>query len=249
MTSESADEADLEGLDGVSAVYPIAPKSLDNSYAMPLQGAPQAWTSTGALGQGTKIAVIDTGIDYTHANFGGPGTVSAYDDAHAAEASDADPALFPSTKVVGGFDLVGDAYNADDDATSTPQPDSNPLDCEGHGSHVAGIAAGYGENSDGSTFIGSYDNTTPSSSMEIGPGMAPEAEIYASRVFGCNGSSTVITAALDKAADPDDNGDPTDHVDVVNMSLGSTFGSADDGDRSAERRVGKECRSLWSSYH
>ena len=32
-----------------------------------------------------KIAIIDTGIDYTHANFGGPGTIGAFDAADAAD--------------------------------------------------------------------------------------------------------------------------------------------------------------------
>ena len=29
------------------------------------------------------IAIIDTGVDYTHANFGGPGTVAAFTQAAA----------------------------------------------------------------------------------------------------------------------------------------------------------------------
>lgn len=226
----------LTKLPGVKSVHPIAPKSLSNSYAVNLQGAPAVWTGRGDLGQNTTIAIIDTGIDYTHADFGGPGTEAAYNTAHAAETQDADPALYPNNKVIGGYDLVGDDYNADptDPAYNpTPAPDNNPLDCNGHGSHVAGSAAGLGENADGSTYTGSYNANTPFDTMRIGPGMAPAAKLYAFRVFGCAGSTDVVGAAIDRAGDPNGDGDPSDHVDVINMSLGADFGSPQDGDSSA----------------
>jgi subtilisin family serine protease len=222
----------LRGISGVAAIYPIAPKKPSNSYAVPLVGGPAAWTAFGDLGENTSIAIIDTGLDYTHANFGGPGTEAAYTTAHAAEASPADPTLFPSAKIVDGYDFAGDAYDAGGDtpAQTTPVPDPNPLDCQGHGSHVGGTAAGYGVNANGTTYTGVYNNTTPFSTMKIGPGMAPKADLIAYRVFGCDGSSNVVGEAMDRAADPNNDGDPSDHVDVVNMSLGSDFGSSLDGD-------------------
>ncbi|WP_051551278.1 S8 family serine peptidase [Nocardioides sp. URHA0020] len=228
----------ISQIPGVAAVYPITPKSYQNSYAVPLQGAPQAWEGTGDAGQGTTIGIIDTGIDFTHANFGGPGTTAAYDaeHAHADDATLSASSIFPTAKVVGGYDLVGDDYNADpaDPAYNpVPTPDPNPLDCEGHGSHVAGSAAGLGENADGTTYAGDYDTDTPFADMKIGPGMAPKASLLAFRVFGCAGSTDVVTQAIDKAADPNGDGDTSDHVDVVNMSLGSDFGSPDDADAVA----------------
>ncbi|KAG0311291.1 hypothetical protein BG000_006716, partial [Podila horticola] len=45
-------------------------------------------------------------------------------------------------RVVKGWDFVGDAY----DGTNTPKPDSDPMDCQGHGSHVAGIVGGDARN-------------------------------------------------------------------------------------------------------
>jgi hypothetical protein len=60
--------------------------------------------------------------------------------------------------------------------------------------------------------------------------MAPQAELYAYRVFGCEGSTWLVTEAIDAAVDPDGDGNPSDHVDVINMSLGSDFGSALDAD-------------------
>ena len=66
--------------------------------------------------------------------------------------------------------------------------------------------------------------------MRIGPGMAPKAKLYAFRVFGCAGSTDLVGEAIDMAADPNGDGDPSDHVDVINMSLGSDYGSPQDGD-------------------
>jgi subtilisin family serine protease len=230
--------AALQRISGVAAVYPISAKSYDNSYAVPLVGAPKVWASHGNdLGQNSTIAIIDTGIDYTHANLGGPGTTAAYD---AAKATDTLPPAYPDAdKIVGGADFAGDDYNPDptDPAYQPiPHPDSNPLDCNGHGSHVAGIAAGYGENTNGTTFGGDY-TTLGALSMSnyramfrIGPGMAPKAHLLAYKVFGCEGSTDVVGNAIDAAADPNGDGDPSDHADVINMSLGSDYGSPQDGD-------------------
>ena len=66
------------------------------------------------------------------------------------------------------------------------------------------------------------------STMRVGPGAAPKALIYSLRVFGCAGSTNLTSEALECAVDPDGNGDFSDHLDVVNMSLGSPFGTADD---------------------
>jgi len=68
----------------------------------------------GLHGEHVRIAVIDTGVDYTHANFGGPGTVAAFD---AAFANSTLPPIRSCSapkrpKVKGGIDLVGDAYDA-----------------------------------------------------------------------------------------------------------------------------------------
>ena len=101
--------------------------------------------------------------------------------------------------------------------------------------HVAGSAAGFGVNADGSTYAGAYDSSTDFGAMRIGPGMAPEAKIFAIKVFGCDGSTDVVTEAIDHAVDPNGDGDPTDHVDVINMSLGSDFGSDQDSDSIASR--------------
>jgi subtilisin family serine protease len=233
VTTNVKNYDELTRLDGVTAVYPIAPKRPSNSYAVPLEHAPQAWEAHGDLGANSTIAIIDTGVDYTHSDFGGTGTTAAYDTAYDADGASPD---FPSAKVIGGYDLAGNDYNADPTDPGynpVPTPDPYPLDCNSHGTHVAGSAAGYGVNSDGTTYDGVYDTSTPFASLRIGPGTAPQAKLYAYRVFGCEGSTDLTSAAIDRASDPNGDGDPSDHVDVINMSLGSDFGSPQDGDSIA----------------
>jgi len=59
---------------GVKAIHRLTLKELDNSYSVPLIGAPQVWNmGLGNTGSQIKVGIIDTGIDYLHTNFGGPG--------------------------------------------------------------------------------------------------------------------------------------------------------------------------------
>ncbi|HEU4673936.1 MAG TPA: S8 family serine peptidase, partial [Candidatus Limnocylindrales bacterium] len=215
----------LESAPGVVGVHGVGISKLNDVAGNQYIGGPQAWQNTGRTGAGVKIAIIDTGVDYTHAEFGGPGTPEAFT---ANDPTIIETGTFPTAKVVGGWDFVGDDYAAEDPDHDVPQPDPDPLDCNGHGSHVAGIAAGEGVLADHSTFTGPYDGTTLSSNnFQVGPGIAPEALIYAYKVFGCEGSveNSIVVAALNKAMQ--------DGVDVVNMSLGSPYGTADDPETEA----------------
>lgn len=232
------DVAALAALPNVTAVRGIQVVERDNATSVPFLGIPtEVWDpedGLGFTGAGIKIAVIDTGIDYTHANFGGPGTVEAYELANANDTTigDAgDAGLFgpDAPKVKGGIDLAGDAYDGGADEGSPaliPHPDPDPLDCVftdgsvGHGSHVAGTATGFGVLSDGTTYTGPYDSTTHANDFEIGPGVAPEADLYFVRVFGCDGSTQLTVDAIEWAVAND--------MDVINMSLGSSFGRGDD---------------------
>lgn len=230
--------ARLPGVARVERVPVIEPSLLS---AVPTVGAPAVWAGVpGLKGEGIRIGIIDSGIDYTHADFAGIGTADAY---AANDPKVIEPGSFPTTKIVGGFDFVGDAYNPSGGVGPAPDPD--PLDCTttfgeqisgGHGTHVAGIAAGTGVTAAGASFTGPYEASLDPSAFKVGPGVAPLASLYAFKIFGCAGSTTFLTSALDRASDPNMDGSFDDRMDVVNASLGSSFalGSEVTGDMITE---------------
>ena len=161
----------------------------------------------GITGKGVHVGVIDTGIDYTHRMLGGSGKPEDY--------KSIDPTLetplFPNEKVVGGIDLAGSRFSGQSDVydDKVPQPDSNPLDEAGHGTHVAGTVAGIGD-----------DENTYS-------GMAPDAKLHAIKVFGKTGGTfdAMVIAGFEYAMDPNNDMDTADRLDVLNLSLGGEFGT------------------------
>jgi minor extracellular serine protease Vpr len=222
--------ADLAGIKGVVAVRQLRQYTFDNTRAIPAIGAPATWTG-GNTGAGVQVAIIDTGIDYLHANFGGAGDPADY---AANNPATIESGTFPTAKVVGGYDFAGDGYDASgDDGSPFPDPDRDPLDCAAHGSHVAGSAAGMGVKSDHSTYTGTYNSSTigDGSGFIVGPGVAPQASLFALKVFGCEGSTDLVVDALEWVAEY--NAFHTDPIDVVNMSLGSPYGQNTDPDAVA----------------
>lgn len=233
----------LRAMPGVVGVFPNRILYRTDTTSTQFIGAPKAWDPAvlgGAFtGTGTVIAIIDSGIDYIHTDFGGTGDYGDNpDDEIITDTVGLFPATFPvvavgDPKVVGGTDYVGDAYDAATPGLDTPDPDPDPIDCAidlggGHGSHVAGSAAGWGVNADGSTYEGPFEEgiftafPDVTTAFRIGPGVAPEAALLALRVFGCDGStsSAVVTEAIDDAVSG-----ALGHVaDVINMSLGSPYG-------------------------
>ncbi len=211
----------IRRLQNVRAIHALEAVEASCASSVPFTGAPDAWMSlTGITGENISIGILDSGIDYLHTDFGGSGD---YGDYESNDPTIVEGDFFPNTKVVGGWDFVGDDYNGDNE----PVEDPDPMDCMGHGTHVAGIAAGYGVTSDGETFDGPYDVSTDFDNLSIGPGVAPRAEMYALRVFGCSGKTRILIQAIEWATDPNGDGDFSDHLDVINMSLGSRYGSAD----------------------
>lgn len=107
-----------------------APANKNNDQ---LVNAVKTWEQTGKTGKGVNIAVVDTGLDYTHADFGGAGTTEAY---QTALNSTADPLTDPKvsklldkTKFKGGYDYAGATYNpnaGNNNPTPGRQPDRRP---------------------------------------------------------------------------------------------------------------------------
>jgi subtilisin family serine protease len=110
---------DLYKTPGVVSVLPIPEYTYDLDETVPWIGA-AALQEMGYDGAGIRVAVIDTGIDYTHEHLGGSGLQADTDQALAEASQPADPA---------------------------EMPDPNPMDDEaggvdGHGTHVASIIGG-----------------------------------------------------------------------------------------------------------
>ncbi len=171
----------LEGFLGQAQAYDVYPDmrvSATLDLSVGQVGADQLWEEVDSLGR----PVTGTGI-----------VVSVIDTGVNYMHLDLGGGLGPAFKVIGGYDY----YNKDAD----------PMDDNGHGTHVAGIVAASG----GVT------------------GVAPSAKIMAYRVLGSDGygSMSNVILAIGASMDPNGDGLTDDHVDVISMSLGSR-GEVDD---------------------
>jgi len=188
----------------VVRIAPVGNYEIDLSETVPYIGA-TAVQANGITGKGIKVAVLDSGIDYTHAALGGSGNPADF----AANNPDIiEPGTFPTAKVVGGYDFVGSNW-----PNVAEAPDPDPLDKGaggGHGTHVAHIIGGVG-------------------------GVAPGVSLYAVKVCSsvstaCSGIALI--QGMEYAADPNGDGKVKDRVDLINMSLGSDYGQPFDDDLS-----------------
>ncbi|WP_287156676.1 S8 family serine peptidase [Chloroflexus sp.] len=185
---------------------------------VPYIGATPDVQAAGFRGKDVRVAVLDSGIDYTHAAFGGPGTLEAYQAAYGTSPSDSRnktlDGLFPTDRVKGGYDFVGEVW-----PNGPLAPDPDPIDCGapglssgtcagGHGTHVADIIGGE-------------------------QGVAPEVDLFAVKVCSAVSSScsgVAILQGLDWSADPNGDGVTDDRMHIVNMSLGASYGQNYDDD-------------------
>ena len=183
-------------------------------------------------GQGVAIAIIDSGVDYTHLSFQGPGTVAYYQTAVAGTNPTVitdTPGVFPNgPRVKGGYDWLGETWNATTNLVVTPDPDpidnkQLPTDAAGHGTEGASAAAG---------------SAVPTGLLQ--PGSAPQSMILAyrgcSRISSsCEGSALVnsIDSVVKYALGMPNEGQPGANNPtlpegtrfVLNMSLGSSYGN------------------------
>jgi hypothetical protein len=166
-------------------------------------GANDARETYCVTGKGVRVAVLDSGIDYTHVALGGAGTTTAFVAAFGTGLSSIEntqrDGLFPTTRVVDGYDFLGDEM-LDGDSEMQAQPDNDPIDLEGHGTAVASAILA----------------------------VAPEVDLIGIKVCLTAGSSCpdfAIVLAIEFALDPNGDGSMDDKVDIINFSLGVAYTS------------------------
>lgn len=125
--------------------------------------APEAWAQS--RGSGVVVAVLDTGVDYTHADLAANMWVN------------------PGEIAGNGIDDDGNGYVDDVHGYDFAYNDADPMDRNGHGTHVAGTIAAVADNGTGVA------------------GVAPEAQIMALKFLDDNGNGSLFDAiqALDYA--------------------------------------------------
>ena len=177
-----AEANEVKKLDYVKDVYPNYEVHTTLMDSVPLINADDVW-DLGYTGEGMTIAIIDTGIDYTHSDLG-----SCFGD---------------GCKVISGYDFVND--------------DNDPMDDHGHGTHCAGIAASNGTLK----------------------GVAPDAKLLAYKVLNASGSGTwsQVISGIERSVDPNNDGDFSDHADVISMSLGGSGNPDDPVSRAVDNAV------------
>jgi subtilisin family serine protease len=150
-------------------------RAVGDDYATHVMTGVDKLHAQGYTGEGIYIGLVDTGVDYNHPALGG--------------------GIGPGYKIVAGTDLVGDAY----DGTNIPVPDSDPMDCYGHGTLVSGI-------------IGADPNPFNFT------GVAPNATLAMWKVLGCSGlvSNDILIQAVNMAYEAG--------VDLITSSIGGSSG-------------------------
>lgn len=194
----------LRRLPGVIGVYPERAYRLALDQSVPLIGAPALWEVLGGVehaGEGVKIAISDTGI-YTSNPFFSPTTFQYPPGFPKGDAR------YTTPKVI-----VARAYFRPHDPPAPGEPPT-PIDNHGHGTHVAGIAAG-----------------VAGTSTPMGPlsGVAPRAWLMNYKIFyyARSGGDPVaytpeIVASMEDAV--------ADGADVYNGSWGGTADFAPEAD-------------------
>ena len=137
ITADEDAVADLGALDGVAAVYPVGTLALeqttaafepDLAFSLSMTGVDVAQSRLGFTGRGVHVAVLDSGIDYDHPDLGG--------------------CFGPGCRVTQRATTSSATTTTRRRATSRGSPSRTrtryPDDCNGHGTHVAGIIGANG---------------------------------------------------------------------------------------------------------
>jgi minor extracellular serine protease Vpr len=188
VEARGTEVAALSVLPGVKRVELVRECHTMLDSSVPLINAPAMWERLGGVsnaGAGIRIAILDTGIDVNNPLFNDAGFTAP----PGFPRFDARSQSLVNNKIIVAKSFVTDAGS-----------DPSAIDENGHGSNVAGIAAG------------NFGTQTP---LGLIGGVAPRAYLGNYRVLSKSGSgpSDQIAAALDEAV--------RDGFHVANMSLGS----------------------------
>ena len=200
---------------GVTCAFVAGSYALPTTQQADTQALQVALASSRFTGKGMTIAVLDTGLDTAHPAFANApadakftkdyisGVLQAADlNAEVLMPGVTADDVYLSAKIPFAFDYAGK------DAQVAPGSKWDAENLE-HGTHVAGISAGYAVDGEGATFSG----------------VAPDAQVIPMKVFddsGTGAATTTILAALEDAYRLG--------VDAVNLSLGSYGGFTVDED-------------------
>ena len=189
----------ISAMPGVSAVQPgrrYEPMLRTASEIVRVAAARVRPPDTQLFGDGLKIAIIDSGLDFRHVAFEDTSlpAINGY------PVGDPQYLHLASPKVVAVRSYV-ESLNSRNIRSSTPD-DNSPWDSGGHGTAVAMIAAG-------------KQVATP---IGLTGGIAPKARIGVYKVFGSPGlnfqtADHAVIMAIDDAVE--------DGMDILNLSLGN----------------------------
>ena len=201
---------------GVSRAFVAGSYTLPTVEQADTQALQVALATNQFTGKGMTIAVLDTGLDTAHPAFTNASADAKFTKDYVSgilQAADLNAeALMPgvtaddvylSAKIPFAFDYAGK------DAQVAPGSKWDAANLE-HGTHVAGISAGYAVDGEGAVTFS---------------GVAPDAQVIPMKVFddsGTGAATTTILAALEDAYRLG--------VDAVNLSLGSYGGFTVDED-------------------
>jgi len=209
LTPVEASQLEVSGL--VNSIQADQKMRLQTDSGPAWLGADEIWNGTAGYaanrGEGVVVGIIDSGINWEHPSFADPsGGYNHQNPFPARLGLCSDPTVQCNNKLVGVYDFV-----QDDPQTDEVEENTKGRDNDGHGSHVAGIAAG--------NRVNVTLNGTVQTSVS---GVAPRANLVTYRVCyagepsdpeggGCLQSA--ILSAIDQAI--------TNAVDVVNYSIGT----------------------------
>lgn len=134
----------------------------DDLWGLKKINAAQAWDQS--KGNGVTIAIIDSGVDYNHADLSGNIWTNSGEIAGNGLDDDGNGLIDD----VHGFDYENSIdWNQDGDYLDAGDvKDPDPMDDYGHGTHVAGIAAAVGDNTQGVVGVAYQSKIMPVKSLD-----------------------------------------------------------------------------------